>query len=179
MKKIIISTILILVFLASAIAQENEVKIRKKINSNSISLGIQESAKPDVYIDGIKYDAAIVELLDQSLIATVNVIKGEDAAKKYQAPNGVVFIITKKKAEATNTDIEISNDNTKIEIQKDVDPSKKPLVIIDGKESNHETMKELNPDDIESIDVFKGESAMSKFNSENGVIVIKTKNRKD
>ncbi|EAQ99977.1 M56 family metallopeptidase [Maribacter sp. HTCC2170] len=57
------------------------------------------------------------------------------------------------------------------------DGDKKPLYIIDGKESKEKDMKFLNPSEIESINVLKGESAKTLYGKKgkNGVIQIKTK----
>ena len=57
------------------------------------------------------------------------------------------------------------------------DSNEKPLYIIDGKESNEKAMKDLNPNQIKSMNVLKGESAEKKYGDKgkNGVIEIKTK----
>lgn len=59
----------------------------------------------------------------------------------------------------------------------DTDGDIEPVYIIDGKESTKEEMKKLEPSEIESIDVSKGESAKEKFGKKgkNGVVEIKTK----
>ncbi len=56
---------------------------------------------------------------------------------------------------------------------------KSPLFIIDGKESSKVNMTDLNPDDIESINVLKDESAIRKYGDKgkNGVIEIITKKK--
>lgn len=52
-----------------------------------------------------------------------------------------------------------------------------PVYFIEGKRISKEEMNSINPGDIESVDVFKGEHAIKKFGSsyKNGVIVIKLK----
>jgi TonB-dependent SusC/RagA subfamily outer membrane receptor len=52
------------------------------------------------------------------------------------------------------------------------------LFIIDGKEANKEQIDKLDPNQIESMTVLKGESAAALYGSKgmDGVIVIKTKN---
>ncbi|MFS4468747.1 hypothetical protein [Maribacter sp. 2210JD10-5] len=52
---------------------------------------------------------------------------------------------------------------------------KAPKIIIDGKESSKMEFEKLSPDDIEKVEIFKGEKAVEKYKSPNGVIVIKTK----
>ncbi|WP_300699646.1 carboxypeptidase-like regulatory domain-containing protein [Bacteroides sp.] len=55
-----------------------------------------------------------------------------------------------------------------------------PLYIINGKETDAEIMRALNPESIESIDVLKDESAVSRFGEKgkNGVILITLKEGK-
>lgn len=52
-----------------------------------------------------------------------------------------------------------------------------PLIIIDGENTSEETLKNLNPSDIISIDVLKNEKATALYGSQgkNGVIVVITK----
>ncbi len=55
----------------------------------------------------------------------------------------------------------------------------KPLYIVDGKESNKEDVKYLNPSDMESIHILKGEKAKEKYGKKgkNGVVEITTKKK--
>jgi len=57
------------------------------------------------------------------------------------------------------------------------DEGKKPLLYIDGKEVSDKMMKDINPDTIEKMEVFKGEKALEKYGEKgkNGVIMITTK----
>ena len=141
--------------------------ITQTYGQDKLKIELKDDPKPDVYIDGKKYDHEIFELLDQDKIESVNVIKGEQAEKEYNAPNGVILIKTKKGS------IKIEKDD-KIVI-KNKDGDKNPIFIIDGKSSNKEVLEKLSPDDIESIEVVKGEKAIEKYNAPNGVIIIKTK----
>ncbi|MEJ2114116.1 MAG: M56 family metallopeptidase [Flavobacteriaceae bacterium] len=69
----------------------------------------------------------------------------------------------------------IGNGKNKVVFLNDEDGE--PLIIIDGKETTEEEMKELDPDEIEKIEVLKGDSATEKYGKkgENGVILITTK----
>jgi TonB-dependent SusC/RagA subfamily outer membrane receptor len=51
------------------------------------------------------------------------------------------------------------------------------LMIIDGKETDNKDLKDLDPNTIESINILKGESAISIYGQKgvNGVLIIKTK----
>ena len=160
MKNLLIVTCIFCISIAHAFAQD-ELKIELK-----------DAPKPDIYIDGKKYDYEIFNLLDQSKIESVNVIKDEQAMKEYNAPNGVIIIKTKK----ASNQIVIENDHeTKIVIKGSKDGDKDPVFIIDGKVSDRKTLSKLSPDDIESIDVFKGQKAIDEHNAPNGVIIVKTK----
>jgi outer membrane receptor for ferrienterochelin and colicin len=57
---------------------------------------------------------------------------------------------------------------------------KDPLYIVDGKEISRDDMKDILPDDIEKVEVLKGEKATEKYGDkgENGVILIFLKKKK-
>ena len=57
------------------------------------------------------------------------------------------------------------------------DSEEKPLYIIDGKEASEKAMKDLDPNEIKSMNVLKGTSAEKKYGdkAKNGVIEITTK----
>lgn len=138
-----------------------------------LDIKMHEDSKADVYIDGIKYDPAVLDLIDTDKIAKINVIKGEKALEVYNAPNGVIVIVTK---ENQDSEIEISgNSKIKIKSDKDKDKDKKPLIIIDGKVSSRKNLKKLSPDSIESINVIKGKKALEKYDAPHGVIEVTTK----
>lgn len=135
---------------------------------DNLRVELKDAPEPDIYIDGKKYDQAIFDLLDQSKIESVNVIKGEQAITEYNAPNGVIIIKTKKAAQQI-----IAIDENELKI---ADGEKDPIFIIDGKVSNKDRLSNLSPDDIESIEVLKGAKAIDQYNAPNGVIIVKTKN---
>lgn len=103
-------------------------------------------------VDG-KRATAIAVTSDKDQIASVNVLKGDAATTKYgsDGKNGVVEITTKAAAA--------------------------PIYIIDGKRSTEAEMKKLGKEQIASVDVLKGETAIAKYGNDgkNGVIVITTK----
>ena len=57
------------------------------------------------------------------------------------------------------------------------DDGKDPLILVDGKEISKDDMDKLNPKDIETVEVLKGDSATEKYGEKgkNGVILITTK----
>ncbi len=62
----------------------------------------------------------------------------------------------------------------------DSDGDINPLYVIDGNKSNEKTVRALTPDEIESINILKGDAAEKKYGSsaENGVVEITTKDKK-
>lgn len=152
----------------------------------------------------------ILRKLNPQDIASMQVFKGEKAIKKYgeQGKNGVIVIKTKKgkkKKSDTSEEINISKDEDLPQPQnfslQMPDPTKKynavvhisdqntplqgkTLFIIDGKamtqEESNKVLKEANPNDIQSIDILKGASAVTLHGEKgkDGVIIIKTKNGK-
>ena len=52
-----------------------------------------------------------------------------------------------------------SSGDAKIKIKPSSGKSKDPVIIVDGKISDKETLDKLSPDDIERIEILKGEAA--------------------
>lgn len=133
------------------------------LGQDELKVALKEDAQPDLYIDGKQYDHAIFDLLDQSKIESVQVVKGEQALKEYNAPNGVVLVKTKVAAKAATS------------LGEQDAGEKEPLIILDGEVSDKATIAKLNPDDIATIEVIKDQKAIELYNAPNGVVVIKTK----
>ncbi|WP_400079346.1 hypothetical protein [Winogradskyella sp. R77965] len=169
MKKLILTVCVL--FVSMSLLQAQEFTVEKKDNGKKekLHVKVKEGAEPDIYVDGKKFDFSM-DLIDNDMIASVAVVKGDKAIKEYNAPNGVILITTKAKSDSVVFKIKSSDDSSSNE--------KAPLVIVDGKRSGNEVLKTLSPDDIEKIEVFKDEVAMKKYNAPNGVIVITTKKGK-
>lgn len=71
--------------------------------------------------------------------------------------------------------LDINGDDMRIRGNRSINGSNDPLVIIDGVQGG--SMSDLNPNDIESIDVLKDASSTAIYGSQgaNGVIIITTK----
>ena len=154
---------------------------------------------PSYYLDGVKINEKEMKDISINGIASINVLKGEQAIKKYRedGKNGVVEIILKdiqRKDQLPNKEwsninanqnqlksLEMAN-GVKIEFKGDIDTAvgnkKTPLYIIDGVplKSSIEVSK-LNEEEFESISVLKNPSSISLYGNEgkNGVILITTK----
>jgi hypothetical protein len=164
MKKILFTTIVLLLSINAVNAQKE-----KKAGKWVVRAKLKEGVNPKIYVDGKVFDFPM-ELIDQEKIASILVVEGEQAIKKYNAPNGVVLIKTKSIDKSDISEIKINANS----IAKD---KKIPKVIINGKVSDKKTLDKLNPNDIEKMEVFKGEQAIKKYNSPNGVIIITTKKK--
>ena len=162
MQKLILIVCVSLLSISLVQAQDKKAGSQKK---ESIHVEVKEGVQPDIYVDGKKFDFPM-ELLDKDKIKSINVIKGEKAMKEYNSKNGVILITTKKSGKKV----------TKLDFKKET--NKIPMVIIDGKKSSRATLDKLSPDDIERIDVVKGEQAMKKYKAPNGVVIIFTKKGK-
>ena len=149
----------------------------------------------------------ILRKLNPNDIASMEVFKGEKAIKKYgeQGKNGVIVIKTKKgkkKKSDTSEKIDITKDEDLPQPQnfslQMPDPTKKSnvvvhishqntksqgkqMVVVDGKvmiqEESNTVLKKMNPNDIQSMSVLKGEEATSIYGdkSKDGVLLITTK----
>ena len=53
----------------------------------------------------------------------------------------------------------------------------KPLMIVDGKEVEGGSIEDIDPENIETVNVYKGDKAIEEYGEKgkNGVVVIKTK----
>jgi len=177
MKKLLFTTLVLLISITFTQAQNKEEKTEKEVN---LKLEVKDGANPDVYVDGKKFDFPL-HLLDPNKIATMSVIKGQEAIDVYNAPNGVILITTKEPtADGTSTFTIKNNDakdtNTeKTEIRIRDKDAKNPMIIIDGKKSSKVELKKLKAEQIDVIEVVKDEKAKEEYNSDSGVIIIKTK----
>lgn len=177
--KSLLLTIGFLVFTVSIIlAQEpEEVKIvNKKQEKSRIILDDISSQQaiemPDIYLNGKKFDFPL-DLIDQNIIESVTHIRGEQAIKDYNAPNGVVLVETRKNNDPTNINIIVKGSGNF--------SGKAPMIIIDGEKTfDREKLVGLSPEDVEDITIIKGASASALYGKEaaNGVIIVKTKKEK-
>jgi len=148
-------------------AQET-VKVRvESEEQDQVFIKVKPNSSPDLYIDGKKYDSAILDLIDPDKIESIAVLKGEEALEKYNAPNGVLLIRSKKGAKS---DIAIT--------QASKEEMDLPVVFIDDTLSDQKSLETIAPDDIQSIDVIKGKKAEESYGAPQGVIIIKTQKKK-
>ncbi|WP_321316884.1 TonB-dependent receptor plug domain-containing protein [Labilibaculum sp.] len=119
-------------------------------------------------IDGKKLSKKESEKINPDSIESITVLKGEPALEKYgkKGKNGVVEMTSKA--------------NKKHAVKMKLDSIKNPpIYVVDGKITSAEKVEEINPNDIESIDVLKGVHAIEKYGEEakNGAVLITTKSK--
>lgn len=91
------------------------------------------------------------------------------------------FIIIRRKGQLGQTDGAEQNNSigvvTLTETRSEPNDGEKPLIFIDGKKVPYKEMTDIEPENIFSVNVFKGASAVKEYGEEgkNGVILITTK----
>lgn len=86
------------VAISTSSTSDYDIKISEQEGNSFMFVDNDKEEAPLIFIDGNKSDEAAVKNLKESSIASMNVLKGESAIKKYgkEAQNGVVEITTKK-----------------------------------------------------------------------------------
>ena len=120
--------------------------------------------QPLYILDGKEITKKELDLLDEQTINAVSITKGEHAIRQYgeKGKNGVIIIKSRISGSQNSPYV------------KTITAS---LYIVDGKEVKKEVFENINPENIKSMNVFKGESVIKKYGDkgENGVIEITTK----
>ena len=143
-----------------------------------ISIRQQEPTGEPIYIlNGEVVDRTVLQELEPSQIERIDVLKGESAAElglTEDTSNGVIEITTKSgevivEGKPTETPEPVSIRN--------IEQEALPLVIIDGEEVPNDELDELLPEQIEHVEVIKGDCAVEEYGEkgENGVVLIQTK----
>ncbi len=162
MKNLLLTTFLMLLSISLTQAQQNNEKKDENQKQERLIVKVKQEGKPEIYVNGKKFDFPI-EIIDQSKIESISVLKNELAIKEYNAPNGVILIKTKNTKESSNFNTSGIKEN--------------PMIIVDGKVTDKKVLEKLSPDNIESINIIKDKQAMKKYNATNGVIIVTTKKK--
>jgi bla regulator protein blaR1 len=120
---------------------------------------------PLIILDGKEVNQEDMNSVDPNSIEKVEVLKDENATKLHgdKGKDGVILITSK-------------NDASKYTVKL----TGEALYKIDGKEVKKAEVDKLNPDDIQSINVLKGETAIKKYGAKakHGVVEVTTKKKK-
>ncbi|HRU13966.1 MAG TPA: TonB-dependent receptor plug domain-containing protein [Dysgonamonadaceae bacterium] len=132
---------------------------------------LSDDARRAIFIvDGTRTNYDKVQVIDPQEIDNVSVLKGDAATSVYgtEAKDGVVIITTKNNGHPSSTErrMGVSDGN--------------PLILMNGVAITKEEMDKINPDDIESVNVLKGEQATRLYGEKgkNGVVIITPKGEK-
>jgi len=129
------------------------------------SYNFQPKGEPIYVVDGVVTSKTYLDKLNPEQIEFMSVLKGDKATEKYgdKAVNGVIEITTKKDNASNNDSIGIMS-------------APQPMIIIDGVEVKG-TLNDISPNDVEKMEVYKGDDAINRFGAKgkNGVVVIKMK----
>ncbi|WP_028298266.1 M56 family metallopeptidase [Olivibacter sitiensis] len=192
------------------IPAEDTIIIRPKKKSMEVkrdtlpvlNLHLHSDKDPVVYLNGeyIGTGSKHLEDMDPSEIQSINVLKGSSAIKVYgpKAYQGAIEITTKKQRILADSSSTTKPDTAKIRLrqltytpQKPIDASLKierityseegPLFVIDDVVQEKEYFRNINPNDILSIDVLKDSPAVARYGEKgkNGVVSIKLRKEDD
>lgn len=135
-----------------------------------------ENIKTIYIVDGVEKTDFNEKEISPETIETVNVYKGDKATELYgeKGKNGVVVVSTKKIVKQSGSD------KTEIIINSSESTLDKAYVVVDGVHDPDFIKNNKNPENIESIDILKGESATALYGEKgkNGVIIITLKKKK-
>ena len=162
-----------------AIPADTTKKVIIKFSTMGDSMNKGEK-KPLYIINGI--EAKDPGRVNPEDIATITVLKGEAGTARYGSAgsDGVIEILTKTvsipsiRNEKPGTALNIRQSQTE---RVSLSGINNELILFNGKEVEKSVLNDLSVMSIGTIEVFKGETALSKFGSKgrNGVIKITTK----
>lgn len=163
---------------AADTTKTKNVVIRFSAMGDSIKTG---GKKPLYIIDGIEVKDP--GSINPETIATINVLKGGAGTAIYGATgnNGVIEITTKTASMPALNNTKPSATISLKQVQQNEQVSlgglnNNELILLNGNEVEKSVLNDLSIMSVGTIEVFKGEKALSKFGEKgrNGVIVITT-----
>jgi TonB-dependent SusC/RagA subfamily outer membrane receptor len=141
------------------------------------------STAPLIFVDGKESPFSSVNELDSEGIESINILKDASAISRYgeRGRNGVMLITTKKTSvPAENSTVDAGQSQT-AHVRGAGIPTAEPtthkiLFIVDGEEVSPDYINQLSPKRIESVSVFKDESAIRFYGErgKDGVVIITT-----
>ena len=138
-----------------------------------VSIQSKDGQVPLYIIDGKEIEQAKAKDINPQNIKSIDVLKGQSALEKYgdKGKNGVILITMKTNGEKMTPREEIFINHPDSTVK---------LIYVDGKLITEEELKKMDPKDIESMSVFKGDDAIKKYGEKgkNGVIEIALKKPK-
>ena len=131
--------------------------------------------QPLVVIDGvIQSSITKVDMIDPNTIQSISVLKDASATARYgsRGANGVILITTMEKAEKERSPEKPVADTTQ-------SAADNLLYLVDDVEISADEFREMSPNDINAIHVWKGQSAEEKYGEKGakGAVEITTMQR--
>lgn len=156
---------------------------------NKITLSYTGYKSKTVHVSGSQVTVTMepdVQGLDEVVVIGFGTVKKRDVTGAVASVKSDVILKTPTSDVSTalqgritgldiNTNSESGNLEMRIRGNRSINGSNDPLVIIDGVQGG--SLSDLNPDDIESVDVLKDASSTAIYGSQgaNGVIIVTTK----
>ncbi|MCU4163759.1 M56 family metallopeptidase [Carboxylicivirga caseinilyticus] len=134
--------------------------------------------KPAIYLDGKRFYGDM-KTIAPSQIASVNVLRDEDAVAKYGEDHriGVIEVTTKSDESKEREELVVVGsgkmDDNPVKVAAEKSGSN-PLYVLNGEEISKKEFDAIKKDKIESVSVLKDESAIAEYGDKgkNGVIII-------
>ena len=150
-----------------------------KMANGLLTLNVLKGKKPIVYLDNEIYkkwkideEGTLIIDVPSEDVHSINIFKEEKAVALFgpAASEGIVYINTKANP---NPDVIINEKKRKLQLETS---DKKPLVVVNGKVSK-QVVEDINPDNIATINVLGGETAIKLYGNKgkDDVIEIYTK----
>ncbi|MDW3195775.1 MAG: hypothetical protein R8G66_25595 [Cytophagales bacterium] len=128
-----------------------------------------------------KVDSDAAMQLMEKVMALESEIKKKRLAVYLSIKNRLTEEQQQLLSEIDGTDeVHIIDPRVELKIKNKGDSKQEPIfIVVDGKETKRvKKIKQVNPDEIKSVEVLKGESAIIEYGKEgkNGVVIIRMKN---
>nr|WP_321247379.1 M56 family metallopeptidase [uncultured Psychroserpens sp.] len=156
--------------------------IRTSINAsqnNKRNVFVTRSEEPLFIINGEVVKRSLFEDVDPDDIKTINVLKGTSAFESYgdKGKNGVVMMFTKKSKKEFKDYSYNTNSNEEVTYKFTDNGNEELLYIVDGKVITNTQMKSLHPNNIDKLEVIKGDKALKIYGQKgkDGVVLITSK----
>jgi bla regulator protein BlaR1 len=151
---LVIPLIFLCMVFSYAFAQDKPIADTVKVFTSFQQKPEKTPDKALIILDGKVIDKATMDAINPEDIYSVNVLKGKDATDIYgkKGKDGVVLITSKKPGKEKSFALPyITLDSAGIK------NGSRPKIFIDGKEVSEDAMKELNPDQIITVNVSKND----------------------
>jgi TonB-dependent SusC/RagA subfamily outer membrane receptor len=173
---LVIPLIFLCMVFSYAFAQNKPIADTVKVLTSFQQKPEKTPDKALIILDGKIIDKARMDAISPDDIYSVNVLKGKDATDIYgkKGKDGVILITSKKPGTEKSIALSyITSDSAGIK------NGSRPKIFLDGKEISEDAMKEMNPDQIMSINVTKNDFITRELGDKDGKNVIRIITKKN